>query len=321
MKRDRMYMAVLGVGALIGSALLPIQRGEAQGVSASLSARVKTLEQQVVALQKALNAEAAARQQGDADTLAAARGYTEYQSGAEAAARLKGDAATLAAATGYTDDQIGAEVAARKKGDAATLESARFYTESLVNPLKDKLQYVRVEDTDMYIEGANLHIRNGLGAIATLNGLGNLIVGYNDLRPSGNDRSGSHNIVVGGCQNYSSYGGLVAGRFNTVAAPFASVSGGYNNTASGAFSSVSGGSYNEASHLYASISGGFQNTASADSSSVSGGALNTASGARASVSGGYNNTASESFASVSGGRDRTANGGYDWRAGEYYQDN
>ncbi len=82
----------------------------------------------------------------------------------------------------------------------------------------------------------------------TMNGLGNLIVGYNEERNDGSDiRSGSHNIVVGQKHNYSSYGGLVAGWKNTISQRYSSVSGGNDNTASGVCSTVSGGGGSTAS--------------------------------------------------------------------------
>ncbi len=104
------------------------------------------------------------------------------------------------------------------------------------------------------ISGANLQIVNGLESTNTLNGTGNLIVGYNTgvARSSCSDgrygadapetckkrgytysnihRSGSHNIVTGSNNNYSQYGGLVAGVKNTINSRFASVTGGGGNT-------------------------------------------------------------------------------------------
>ena len=76
----------------------------------------------------------------------------------------------------------------------------------------------------------------------TSNGLGNLIVGYNESRGSNDDsRGGSHNIIAGTYQNYTSSGGLVAGGYNTISASYATVTGGYGNTASGSYANVSGG--------------------------------------------------------------------------------
>lgn len=126
--------------------------------------------------------------------------------------------------------------------------------------------------------GVNLHVRNGAGSTNTVNGLGNLIVGYDEARTSGNDKTGSHNVVIGRRHNYSQYGGLVAGNQNSISAPYASVTGGAANTASG---------------MNSSVSGGFENIASGDSSSVSGGFANTASGENSSVSGGTGRSASD----------------------------
>jgi hypothetical protein len=113
------------------------------------------------------------------------------------------------------------------------------------------------EGNDVFINGANLHITNGLDTTESSNGLGNLIVGYNELRPSGsNDRTGSHNIVVGKQHNFTSFGGFVAGEFNDVGAPFASVSGGAFSRAVGRSASVSGGHSNSADSPNSSVSGG-----------------------------------------------------------------
>jgi hypothetical protein len=97
---------------------------------------------------------------------------------------------------------------------------------------------------EVVINGANLRIVNGLGDTRTTNGLGNLIVGYNDTRGglvTDDIRTGSHNVVVGRQLNYGSFGGLVVGELNDILGQFASVSGGTGNRALGGYSSVSGG--------------------------------------------------------------------------------
>jgi hypothetical protein len=188
---------------------------------------------------------------------------------------------------------------------------------------------------EVVITGANLRIVNGLGSTETMNGLGNLIVGYNETRreiPACSDvtptrctdnRTGSHNVVVGMGHNFSSFGGLVIGELNEISGRFASVSGGRFHTASGDSSAVSGGLLNTASGFGCSVSGGNSNTASGVVSSVSGGAANMtdstggsisggvsnpASGAGSSVSGGLNNTARSTWSSVSGGENNLASG-------------
>ena len=187
--------------------------------------------------------------------------------------------------------------------------------------LEYKLQYISGGPNEVVITGANLRIVNGLGSTGTRNGLGNLIVGYNELRDdmaSPDVRTGSHNIVVGSENNFSRFGGLVVGSVNDLLGEFASVSGGTFNTASGVGSSVSGGAANTASGIGSSVSGGIRNTASGPRASVSGGNLNTASGINSSVSGGDQNMASGNFASVSGGLQRTAPGENNWAAGPLF---
>jgi hypothetical protein len=188
---------------------------------------------------------------------------------------------------------------------------------------------------EVIITGANLRVVNGLGRTDCTdeqgtplpgcpNGLGNLIVGYNEPRGSEPDRRmGSHNIVVGIRSNFSRFGGVVIGDWNEISGDFAVVSGGQRNTASGRWAVVNGGDNNTASGESALVSGGGGNTASEELAVVCGGASNTADGFGAAVSGGGNNTAkgaltsisgglfnmaSGDFASISGGRENTASG-------------
>jgi len=80
---------------------------------------------------------------------------------------------------------------------------AQLTLDQRVAALEAKLRFLTTTGTSMVISGANLFLRNGTGATASVNGLGNLIIGYNELRPrdsSGNDpnvRTGSHNLVLG----------------------------------------------------------------------------------------------------------------------------
>ena len=111
-----------------------------------------------------------------------------------------------------------------------------------VTALETTLAGVSRSGNQIIIEGANLHIRSGSGATdGPVNGLGNLIIGYNELRGAGDDRSGSHNLVVGLEHNYAAYGGVVAGFRNAVSGAFASVTGGHDNVAGGAGATVGGG--------------------------------------------------------------------------------
>jgi hypothetical protein len=227
------------------------------------------------------------------------------------------------------------------------------------------------DGTTALFNGINVQIVNGLGNTETVNGRGNLIVGYDEPNPGpnylleicsngtyrdqpsctanggvwgANQRTGSHNLVIGHYHSYTQFGGMVAGLNNAINAGYANVSGGFanlasgvqssvsggsTNTASGGQSSISGGYANTASGQFSSVSGGISNTASGDISSVSGGNVNTASGAYSSVSGGGamgisivgGNTASGTGSSVSGGSNRSATSDHSWAAGALFQPN
>jgi hypothetical protein len=247
--------------------------------------------------------------------------------------------------------------------EASEKARAQKGLEQRVAVLEKLLKHFSREGTEIFITGANLHLVNGLGSTNCFdakfnpipncpNGLGNLIVGYNEPRPPDVEtiRTGSHNVVVGPEHNFSRFGGLVVGAFNEISGDFASISGGQDNTASGLAASVSGGqgntangeiaavsggagntasgsrswasggAHNTASGAGASVSGGILNTANRDRSSVNGGNSNTASGIDSSVSGGQGNTAGGDFSSVSGGRNRTAEGDFNWVAGSLVED-
>ncbi|MDN5923889.1 MAG: hypothetical protein L0H70_02690 [Xanthomonadales bacterium] len=188
--------------------------------------------------------------------------------------------------------------------------------------------------------GVNVQVVNGMGSTATTNGLGNLIIGYNasNIAPvsqggehwfcsdggynadanactthgtwASDQRSGSHNLILGDLNAYSQYGGLVVGNNNIINNVYATVTGGTNNIASGGYASVSGGAANAASGTFAAIGGGGANVASGYEASISGGRNNNASNTYTAVSGGYGNSASGYAASVSGGNSNTATGDY-----------
>jgi hypothetical protein len=174
----------------------------------------------------------------------------------------------------------------------------------------------------LIFSGVNIHIQNGSARTDSNNGLGNLIVGYNEgTNIDTTQRTGSHNLVIGMEHRYTSMGGLVAGFRNLITDWYTSVTGGSFNTASGDASSVSGGNLNTASNHESSVSGGYDNTASGGMASVSGGVSNTASGSQSSVSGGVWNTAGGSHSSVSGGERRSAPNMNNWAGGGYLQSN
>jgi hypothetical protein len=162
----------------------------------------------------------------------------------------------------------------------------------------------QAEDTTyptIRFKGVNVQIINDSGHTNINNGTGNLIVGYDEERSSGSDKNGSHNIVVGIEHNYTSFGGLVAGKKNSISHEWASVTGGYDNSALGSHASVSGGAHNIASSNFSSISGGSGNQTNGWVSSISGGQDNFTEGDYSSVSGGQGNKARGYASSVLGG--------------------
>ncbi|RJQ46483.1 MAG: hypothetical protein C4538_06690 [Nitrospiraceae bacterium] len=214
-----------------------------------------------------------------------------------------------------------------------------------VAALEALLANVTRSGNDIYIDGANLHVRSGSNStFGTVNGLGNIIIGYNELRGT-DTRTGSHNLVLGAYNDYSSFGGIVSGYWSSISGQYSSTIGGAsniasgnyavaiageNNTASGDFSLVSGGAVNSAVRnftatfgglqniagdpinplygQYAVVSGGFLNLASGDTASVTGGSNNIASSYTSTVTGGDFNTASGPSSSITGGYDNTASG-------------
>jgi hypothetical protein len=255
----------------------------------------------------------------------------------------------------YFTNQIEGEASARAAADAGldtrltsveAYESRIAYLEGIISDLQDAVaaldpggELVELADhvtvSDSTINGlvgphvifhdANVHVQNGSGWTGVLNGLGNLIVGYNESAFAEEaNRYGSHNLIIGEDHEYIQRGGLVAGRGNKINGPsttvsggfnntaniaYSSVSGGYGNTANGTYSSISGGRDNTTSNLYSSVSGGWNNIANNEAANVSGGYLNEASGEKSTVSGGFQNEASGPFTSVSGGAFNTASGG------------
>ncbi|HEX8237574.1 MAG TPA: hypothetical protein VF600_16575 [Abditibacteriaceae bacterium] len=221
-------------------------------------------------------------------------------SDAEIAARLEALEAAVATLQGIVTAQS-AQITAQSAENAA--QSAQ------ITALLAKTAPVTVTGTDYIIRGVNVYVVDGTGDTESVSGLGNLTVGYNEPRVNAtevNVRTGSHNLILGRGNNFSSFGGAVFGVSNTI---------------SGKYSSILGGQFNTASDLFSSVLGGFRNDASGQYSSVTTGAGNNATGQYSSVTGGNGNTASGVLSSVSGGYVRTAPGNYNWRGGGLFENN
>ena len=160
--------------------------------------------------------------------------------------------------------------------------------------------------------GVNVQVVNGTGSTdGPGNGLGNLVVGYQEMREGENNRrGGSHNLVVGKANNYTTWGGQVVGERNTLSGYLSTVAGGYGNLASGRHSTVGGGVGNTAGGEWCVVSGGSRNTAAGMAGTVGGGWQNEAPGANSTVSGGAENIASRDNSTVGGGSRNEAGGAF-----------
>ena len=178
--------------------------------------------------------------------------------------------------------------------------------EARIAELEALLAGVTRNGDTLLLSGMNLQVVNGMGTTGSKNTLGNVIIGYNEWTQGGTPfRGGSHYLVTGDENEYRSWGGIIAGIFNTASGEYSSVTGGIDNTASGNWSSVTGGQSNTAGGNFSSVTSGEGNLASGNFSSVTGGGANTASAGHSSVTGGVANTASGENHTVVGGDDRT----------------
>jgi hypothetical protein len=119
-----------------------------------------------------------------------------------------------------------------------------------------------VNGPHLIFRGVNVHVQSGSGSTADTTGLGNLIIGYNETDPTvGLPRNGSHNLVGGQMNAFSSSGGVVFGLRNAIRGQYAAILGGERNIASGVMSSVLGGGQNQASGQYSTVFGGQMNVA------------------------------------------------------------
>jgi hypothetical protein len=166
------------------------------------------------------------------------------------------------------------------KNECPTKSTTKYKTEALPGPAELEALNRILPHVD-YVEGGvggkptiqfsgvNVQIVNGEGKTESLNGEGNLVIGYDES--TGRTQTGSHNLILGEQQAFSSFGGLLAGYGNTVSGREATVSGGALNTASGFYTSITGGMHNIARVEAASVQGGSTNLAEARFASIFGG--------------------------------------------------
>jgi hypothetical protein len=200
-------------------------------------------------------------------------------------------------------------------------EGKSAFNEAEIATVKSILPFIKFVEKGVagkptiQFSGVNVQIVSGAGKTnAAVNGEGNLAIGY-DENAHKFEQTGSHDLILGEEQAFTSFGGIVAGAFNSISGEYASVTGGEANTASAKFSAVSGGDGNSAIGLWSSVSGGAANKALGSISAISGGSTNKATGMEAAISGGELNSASEAVSSVSAGKQNTATAEGAWVGG------
>lgn len=211
-----------------------------------LEQRMLELESLVATLQSALAANTAA------DAAAHHTKYTDADAIAAAGPHFSGKHDDL---TNVTANQHHVPAVT----DLTGIENAIAYYDDLLTGVTRFDDDPTTDNTDtIRFSGMNLQIVNGMDFTQTFDGTGNLIIGYNEMAGGerGNDRSGSHMLVIGEGNNYSGYGGMVVGEYNTVVGQFSSVTGGIGNTAGGRNTFVTGGSGNTAVEDITSVFGG-----------------------------------------------------------------
>ena len=169
--------------------------------------------------------------------------------------------------------------------------------------------HVSVEDDQtLLISGVNLQLVNGAGSTSAVNGLGNLIVGYNESDSLTTERGGSHNLVMGRWNQYGSFSGIAHGLRNSVLDDESAVIAGSNNVVSGVRSAVFGGDQNTASGNKVVAMGGVQNEAKGSVTSILGGSNNVSDGTASVIVGGAANQTLGNRTAVLGGGSNVSDG-------------
>jgi hypothetical protein len=162
------------------------------------------------------------------------------------------------------------------------------------------------------IKRVNVQIVNGLGFTTggppntpvVTNGLGNLIVGYGEPSPGQvEDRTGSHNLLVGTRHAYAGVGGAAIGYDSEIAGLWGAALGGRRLSVDGLACVAVGGEGNEVQGASSLVAGGFGNTVDFLYSTVVGGRANASSSRYGAVVGGYGNGTESAawYATIVGG--------------------
>lgn len=232
-----------------------------QSSVAQATANIAVLQTDVGTAQTAAESAQASAGQAQAGVVSAQASADQAQAAADSAQTTADSAQASATSAQASADQAQSGVATAQtdittlQSNVTTIQTSNF---AALDP------YIRVEAGEkssaaqVVFDSVNVVVTNGTGSTNTANGLGNLIVGYNEsggTPASPGDRDGSHNIVLGPSHSYSSTGGFVAGENNELVGRSSSILGGFGNVALGLQSTVAGGGNNDAAGPLSSIGG------------------------------------------------------------------
>jgi hypothetical protein len=159
-----------------------------------------------------------------------------------------------------------------------------------------------VTPPNITFHGANIHIVDGSGTTASVNGLGNLIIGYDEFPTTYayGDRGGSHNLVMGSQNKFNtwSYSGIVNGVGNLI--------GGQEDVIlSGSGNRITGNVSPEYHAFGVIVTGGGQQLFDAPESAIVGGSGNDIEYINSVILGGTNNSNGGVYSVILGGQGNT----------------
>ena len=110
-------------------------------------------------------------------------------------------------------------------GELQSLRSDLGTLQDQTHGVEDLLAYVEVDPVahDIVVSGANLRLDNGSGDTDTANGLGNLVIGYDEDDDASEPREGSHNLVIGKENGYEGVASIVHGSWSVSDEDYAAV--------------------------------------------------------------------------------------------------
>ncbi|MCK6510517.1 hypothetical protein L6R29_11175 [Myxococcota bacterium] len=197
------------------------------------------------------------------------------------------------------------------KADTITVDTKTFTvkgdTKQTTLTLDDSAQTITLKN-------ANLHIQSGSGSTdGTVNGFGNLILGYNEDGGTAKTRTGSHNLILGREHSYTEHSSILSGTKHTVNAPYASAIGGSSNTITSnaphavAIAGANNTFASSRTALYAASLGGEDNQINSNYAAAVAGQNNSNTGTHAAAVAGQNNSITATHAATLAGGGTDAN--------------